>query len=102
MRSYKDHHEFVLCCAGAWSRIPGILKQIDTGYSRAVWGVNRAGYIYKLRRNRRSWRHIGGRLMHISAGEGGVWGVTKNHRIYYRWGKNLIMIIINNKSQLGR
>ena len=82
--TYSCYSQFV---TGVWYRIPGILKQIDTGYSRAVWGVNRGGAIYKLRRNRRSWRHIGGRLKHVSAGEGGVWGVNRHHNIYYRWGK---------------
>ena len=25
--------------------------------------------------------------MHVSAGEGGIWGVSRGHNIYYRWGK---------------
>ena len=70
-----------------WRCIPGALKQIDTGYSRAVWGVNRAGQIWKLKRNRRSWRNVGGRLIHVSAGEGGIWGVSRGHNIYYRIGR---------------
>ena len=69
-----------------WRRIPGGLIQIDTGYSRAVWGVNRHHQIWKLKQNRMSWKRVGGRLMQISAGEGGVWGVNKHHQIFYRWG----------------
>ena len=83
---------FPVLARGRWSRIPGVLKQIDTGYSRAVWGVNRVGYIYKLRRNRRSWRRVGGRLIHVSSGEGGVWGVSRNHQIWYRLGKKYILL----------
>ena len=73
---------------GVWARIPGVLKQIDTGYTRAIWGVNRAGKVWKLRSNMRSWKLIGGRLIHVSAGEGGVWGVSRKHTIWYRLGKS--------------
>ena len=76
-----------------WKRIPGALSQIDTGYSRAVWGRNRYYKIWKLQRNRKSWRKVDGRLMHVSPGEGGVWGVSKRQYIYYRWGKNRIVLI---------
>ena len=55
--------------------------------------MNRAGLIYKLRRNRRSWRRIGGRLIHVSAGEAGVWSVSRGHYIYYRLGKSAETII---------
>ena len=28
--------------------------------------------------------------MHISSGEGGVWGVNRYHNIYYRWGNEIV------------
>ena len=72
-------------------RLPGSLSQIDTGYSRAVWGTNRYYQIWKLHRNRKSWRRVSGQLMHVSPGEGGVWGViNKYHYVYYRWGKSQV------------
>ena len=70
-----------------WIRIPGSLRQIDTGYSRAVWGTNRNNQIWKLKRDRKSWKSVSGRLVHVSPGEGGVWGVNKYRYIYYRLGK---------------
>ena len=73
--------------SGLWLRIPGGLKQIDTGYSRAVVGVSRGGAIWKLKRNRRSWRRIPGGLAHVSVGEGGIWGTNRGHNIYYRLGR---------------
>ena len=86
--------KFDVFLAGGWTRIPGGLRQIDTGYSRAVWGTNRHHQIWKLRRNRRSWRKVGGRLIHVFPGEGGVWGVSRHHNIYYRWGKNVPTIVV--------
>ena len=77
---------------GPWIRIPGALSQIDTGYCRTVWGRNRYHQVWKLHRNRRSWRKVDGRLMHVSSGEGGVWGVSKSLYIYYRWGKNIVTV----------
>ena len=73
-----------------WTRLPGALTQIDTGYSRAVWGTNKRYQIWKLQRNRKKWRNVAGRLIHVSPGEGGVWGVSKYRYIYYRSGKSQI------------
>ena len=72
---------------GRWKQIPGRLHQIDGGYIRSLWGTTRRGSIYILRRNRRSWRRIGGNLIHVSPGQGGVWGCNRNNHIFYRRGK---------------
>ena len=71
-----------------WWRIRGSLIQIDTDYSRAVWGVNRERHVYKLKKDWKNWRYIGGQLKHVSAGEGGVWGVNGDDQIFYRLGKH--------------
>ena len=75
---------------GLWRNIPvpERLVQMDTGYTRGVWSCGLRGKVWKLRRNRRSWRLIPGlRLAHVSAGEAGVWGIGKNNQVYFRKGK---------------
>lgn len=63
---------------------------MDTGYSQEVVALDRAGAIYKLKRNRRGWKVIRGRLKlkHASAGETGLWAVSRSSYIYYRVGKS--------------
>ena len=70
-----------------WAPIPGGLKQIDTGLSGAVWGVNKADQIWKLNKNGKTWTRISEGLKHVTAGVGGVWGVSSNDKIWYREGK---------------
>ena len=81
-----EYHAYSL--PGSWTRIPGGLIQMDSGYSRAVWGVNKKYRAYKLKRDRKGWMLIGGLLRHVTAGEGGVWGVSSQFRVLYRWGKS--------------
>ena len=38
---------------------------------------------------RNSWKHIGGKLKHVSVGSSGVWGVNSGDNIYYRKGVTL-------------
>ena len=72
---------------GPWRLLSGSLVQIDTGLCRAIWGVSREGFVYKLGQSRRSWKRLKGRLIHVSSGEGGVWGVNRQHNVYYRSGE---------------
>lgn len=71
-----------------WYRIPGALRQIDSGCSREVWGVNLRQQVFRLQRNQRSWRRIKGRrLIHVTSGGSGVWAINARGFIYYREGK---------------
>ena len=73
-------------------RIPGGLKQIDSGPLGYVCGVNSANNIYCRRgitRQKRygiSWIHVPGKLIYISCGKFGHWGVNKAQDIYFRKG----------------
>ena len=90
----QDKGWYLLCavvlihfnCHDSWTQKPGSLKQVDGGLIEAVWGVNIHDFIYRLRSDGQTWVHIGGRLKHVSAGQGGVWGVNAHDNIYYRHG----------------
>lgn len=76
----------------SWRRIPGELKQIDSGPSRIVCGVNKDDYIYcrtgiidSLPFGKR-WVKLPGKLTYISCGQLGHWGVNKNNDIFFRYG----------------
>ena len=75
-----------------WIRIPGGLKQIDSGNFGIVWGVNRHNHIWcrtGIRWNRpqgTGWRRVPGGLKYVSVGERGVWGVNRANHIYFRRG----------------
>ena len=77
---------------GRWIRVPGGLKQIDSGPLGIVCGVNTADNIYcrtgitTARRNGRSWTRVPGKLKYISCGALGHWGVNKANNIYFRYG----------------
>jgi hypothetical protein len=73
-------------------RIPGGLKQIDSGPFGHVCGVNSGDNIYcrrgitRRRRYGSSWIHLSGKLTYISCGKYGHWGVNKAQNIYFRRG----------------
>ena len=72
-------------CNGAWIRFDGLLKQIDGG-EKYVYGVNTFTVVhtYMLEVDGSgSWRHIPGKLSHISAlGSDEVFGVNSAGVIY--------------------
>jgi hypothetical protein len=73
-------------------RIPGGLKQIDSGPFGFVCGVNSGNNIYcrrgitRRRRYGSSWIRVPGKLSYISCGKYGHWGVNKAQNIYFRKG----------------
>ena len=75
-----------------WHRVPGGLKQIDSGPIGRVWGVNkrnqvwcRKGITWKRPAGNR-WKRVGGRFKHVSVGQYGVWAITPRNYIRYRIG----------------
>jgi hypothetical protein len=75
-----------------WKRIPGGLKQIDSGPKGVVCGLNSGNNIYcRLGISSRvpwgkRWLHIPGKLKYISCGDYGHWGVNRGNKIYFRIG----------------
>lgn len=72
---------------GRWQRIGKALAQIDSGMTNTPWGVDPSDNIYAVQKG--TLRKVGGKLMHVSSGESGVWGVSRNRYIYIRKGINL-------------
>ena len=76
----------------SWRRVPGGLKQIDSGPNSIVCGVNKADDIYcrigitAAIPYGRSWVRVPGKLKYISCGVLGHWGVNKNNDIFFRYG----------------
>ena len=58
------------------------MKQIDTGITSAVWATDTNQDIYYL--NGATFKPVQGKLIHVSAGESGVWGVNAQNNIFYR------------------
>ena len=65
----------------------GVITQVDSGITSAIFGVDPADNIYTRRNG--NWKKMKGRLTHISTGASGTWGVNRGHAIYYyfrnRW-----------------
>ena len=62
------------------------MKQIDTGITTAVWATDVNQDIYLL--NGITFEKVDGKLIHVSSGESGVWGVNAENNIFYRVGTN--------------
>ena len=60
------------------------MAQLDSGVTKVPWGVDPNDGIYSYVNGK--MRKVGGRLIHVSSGEAGVWGVSRSHRIYIRRG----------------
>ena len=60
------------------------MRQIDTGITSAVWATDANKGIYYL--NGLTFHKVDGELIHVSAGESGVWGVNAANNIFYRDG----------------
>ena len=67
-----------------WTAFGRVLSQIDSGMTPAIWAVDPNDYIW-LRINGK-WRKVPGKLIHVSSGGAGIWGVARNNRIYTRVG----------------
>ena len=61
-----------------------MLSQIDTGITETPWGVDPDDNVYSLQNGK--MRKISGKLIHVSSGESGVWGVNRGNYIYFRRG----------------
>ena len=69
----------------------GVIAQIDSGITSAVFGVDPADNIYT--RINGNWKKIGGKLRHISTGTAGTWGVNSGHAVYYlKYGKRWVHV----------
>lgn len=69
---------------GRWQVVGKALSQIDSGITETPWGVDPDDNIYSLQNGK--VRKISGKLIHISSGESGVWGVNRGNAIYIRKG----------------
>ena len=67
-----------------WMSLSKPMKQIDTGITSAVWATDAKQDIYYL--NGVTFEQVKGKLIHVSSGESGVWGVNAQNNIFYREG----------------
>ena len=67
-----------------WMSLSKPMKQIDTGITSAVWAIDVKQDIYYL--NGINFEQVQGKLIHVSSGESGVWGVNEQNNIFYREG----------------
>lgn len=76
----------------SWQKIPGLLKQIDSGPSRIVCGVNKLNDIYcrtgisPARASGSGWRKLDGKVKYISCGALGHWAVNLQNQVRFRQG----------------
>ena len=72
-----------------WMSLHKPMTQIDTGMTTATWATDASQDIYTLEGN--EFKQVSGKLVHVSAGESGVWGVNAGNNIFYwsvaRWQK---------------
>ena len=71
---------YIYFADGRWQRIGKVLSQIDSGITDTPWGVDPSDTIYAVQKG--NIRKVGGRLMHVSSGESGVWGVSRNKYLF--------------------
>ena len=76
----------------SWRRIPGLLKQIDSGPSGIVCGVNKVNDVYcrtgisPVKPQGSSWTKLSGKMKYISCGALGHWAVDPQNRVRFRIG----------------
>ena len=69
-----------------WVKHPGLqVKQVDTGLTSALWGINPAGRPMVFL-NHSTWVPVSGIFRDISSGEAGVWAVKGDSQVFYRAG----------------
>ena len=75
-----------------WQRIPGRLKQIDSGPSKIVCGVNRLNQVYcrtgisPSKQSGSGWTKLDGKMKYISCGALGHWAVDSKDQVRFRSG----------------
>lgn len=84
MITSPDLKSFVIFLDGRWQAVGKVLAQIDSGITETPWGVDPDDNVYSLQNG--ILRRVAGKLIHISSGESGVWGVNRGKYIYYRTG----------------
>jgi hypothetical protein len=76
----------------SWQRIPGALKQIDSGPSKIVCGVNKYNWVYcrigisTARPSGSSWTKLSGKMKYVSCGALGHWAVDPKDQVRFRAG----------------
>eukprot|EP01087_Luapelamoeba_hula_P016239 TRINITY_DN4986_c0_g1_i2.p1 TRINITY_DN4986_c0_g1~~TRINITY_DN4986_c0_g1_i2.p1 ORF type:complete len:650 (+),score=123.36 TRINITY_DN4986_c0_g1_i2:121-2070(+) len=61
------------------------MKYISAGNDGAVWGVDKQGFTFRLRRDKMQWKQMPGSLKQVSVGNARhVWGVDSND-VVYKW-----------------
>ncbi len=60
------------------------MRQVDTGITAHVWATDSNQDVYYLNGNK--FEQVPGKLIHVSSGEAGVWGVDEQNKIFYREG----------------
>lgn len=78
------HFNFFFNAGKEWTKLDLRFSEVDTGVTSAVWAVDSSDIIYSL--DSGNWKTIPGKLIHVSAGQSGVWGVNRQKKIYYRMG----------------
>lgn len=63
------------------------MKQIDTGITSAVWATDPSEDIYFL--SGKQFQKVAGKLIHVTSGASGVWGVNRLNQIFFRDGVTL-------------
>ncbi|MEJ2147214.1 MAG: hypothetical protein P8020_18950 [Acidobacteriota bacterium] len=72
--------------AGDWREVPGGLVQVSASASSTVWGVNRAGEIWRCAKPCEggvAWQRVAGELSQLSASDREVWGVNSAGQIWH-------------------
>ena len=89
---YRDGVTAAAPSGVSWRKIPGKLKQIDSGPNQIVYGVNTDDKIFCRtgidtgKPFGTGWKQINGGLKYISCGALGCWGVNYANSIYFRHG----------------
>ena len=60
------------------------MRSIDTGMTSSVWAVSKNMEVYYV--EGRKLTLVPQKMVHVSAGEAGVWGVASNGKAYFRKG----------------
>lgn len=60
------------------------MKQVDTGITSYVWATDSNNDVYYLNGSR--FEQVPGKLMHVSSGAAGIWGVDPRNKIFFREG----------------
>ena len=75
----------MLCFAEKWKKIRGKLEQIDGGLTKTVFGTHTTHAVSRVGRTKNKLYRIKRvtRLVHVSVGPGGIWGVNAQDGILF-------------------